>query len=328
MPPPLPARVNKKSASIEIKEKIARELHRQARKNYDRRHVYVRGFKDLFQADLVEMIPYYKCNNGFRYLLTVIDVFSKYAWAQPLRQKNARDVCAAMREILTSQDGAHLKPPKYLQTDLGKEFYNQQFKDLLSEFNITLYSSFSTKKASVIECFNRTLKTKMWRKFTAQGSYCWINMLDNLLKDYNNSVHRTIKMKPNEVKLSDEERLKTIHNNNHDNKRRGLIKFKIGDYVRISHLKGVFEKGYTPNWSTELFIVTKVCQTLPVTYELSDLNGHPIKGGFYNEELQKTNHRDIYLVEKILKTRGNKVLVKWLGFPTSQSTWETRKNIL
>ena len=312
----------------DIRADIATELHRPARRNYDRRHVTVRGFRDLFQADLVEMIPYADKNDNYRYLLTIIDVFSKYAWARPLKTKSAACVTHAMRDILNSADGRIFKPPRFLQTDLGKEFYNATFKNMLKEFKISLYSVYSIKKVSVVERFNRTLKTKMWRKFSALGTYRWINLLDDLLAEYNTSKHRTIQMKPADITLQDEKKILKLHKSNHNNKTRCNVKFKVGDCVRISRLKGTFEKGYTANWSSELFVVTKVEPTFPVTYKLRDYHGRSIQGGFYTEELQKVKHSDIYLVEKIIRKRVGKVLVKWFGFPSSENSWEDEKNVI
>jgi len=306
---------------------VAEELHKPARRNYSRRPTTVNGFKDLFQADLVEMQPYASQNSNNRYLLTVIDVFSKYAWARPLKDKTAICVTKAMKDVLDSSDGAIFKPPKYLQTDQGKEFYNASFQNMLQNYGITLYSTFSNKKAAVVERFNRTLKAKMWREFSANGSYKWIHILDDLLKEYNRSMHRTIKMRPANVKLSDEEYLLDIHKSNKAQSPRGNVRFKVGNVVRISKLKGVFEKGYTPNWSAELFTIDKILPTTPVTYQLKDFKGNRLEGGFYNEELQRAKHKDIYLVEKIVKRRGNKCLVKWYGFPPSENTWEDEKNI-
>ena len=311
-----------------VLREVAEELHKPARRNYIRRPTVVKGFKDLFQADLVEMQPYAKKNLGNRYMLTAIDVFSKYAWAKPLKDKSAIMVTNAMKAILDSRNGDIFKPPRYLQTDQGKEFYNNTFKSMLEDYGITLYSTFSNKKAAVIERFNRTLKAKMWREFSANGSYKWIDILDNLLEEYNHSVHRTIKMKPADVTLEDEQDLLSIFNSIKNKRPRGNAKkFKIGDCVRISKLKGVFEKGYTANWSAELFTIDKVLPTTPVTYQLKDFKGNRIEGSFYNEELQKAKYCDVYLVEKIVKSRGNKCLVKWHGFPSSENTWEDRKNL-
>lgn len=320
--------LRKKMADKTVLREIAEELHKPARRNYARRPTVVKGFKDLFQADLVEMQPYANMNQNNRYMLTVIDVFSKYAWAEPLKDKKAITVANAMQNILDSKDGHIFKPPRYLQTDQGKEFYNDTFKNMLKNYNIKLYSTFSNKKAAVIERFNRTLKGKMWREFSVNGSFKWIDILNDLLKEYNNSIHRTIKMKPAEVTSNDEQFLLSIFNLNKNKCPRGNAKkFKVGDCVRISKLKGVFEKGYTANWSAELFTIDKVLSTTPVTYQLRDFKGDRLEGGFYNEELLKAKYCDVYLVEKIVKTRGNKCLVKWYGFPSSENTWEDRKNL-
>ncbi len=287
----------------------------------------IRGFKDLFQADLVEMIPYEKDNSGYRYMLTVIDTFSKYAWARPVLKKDAHNVTNAMRDILQSNDGARFKPPHLLQTDKGKEFYNSIFQKMLADFNISLYSTFSTKKANYVERWNRTIKSKMWKEFSVRRSYRWIDILPRLVEAYNRSYHRTIKMAPANVQLQDEKKLLSLITSHLPNVA-AKSKFKVGDIVRISHLKGVFEKGYTPNWSTELFKIKSVRATHPITYTLEDLNGSPIMGGFYREELLATRYPDIYLVEKVLKTRGNKVYVKFLGYDKSHNMWIPKSDIL
>lgn len=320
----------KTAAATLVKREVAAELHKPARRNYERRHTTVKGFKDLFQADIVEMQPYANKNSGYRYMLTVIDVFSKYAWAKPIKGKDAASVTKAMRDILDSQDGKFLKPPRYLQTDRGKEFYNATFQNMLKEYNIKLYSTYSVKKAAVIERFNRTLKEKMWREFSISGSYRWIDddVLPNLLREYNNRVHRTTGMKPNAITVADESKLCDVYRKLKSKHVRGKVKFNVGDCVRISKLKGIFEKGYTANWSTELFTIDQVLPTSPVTYELRDFRGNKIEGCFYGQELQKAKHKDVYLVERIVKRKGNKVLVKWLGFPSSENTWENERNIV
>ncbi|XP_057339434.1 uncharacterized protein LOC130676941 [Microplitis mediator] len=306
--------------NMENKKKvIAQELHKPARKNYTRRHVDIRGLDETWQADLVEMIPYSSVNSGFKYLLTVIDIFSKYAWAVPIKSKKAGDVRNAMKSVL--QQGRH---PKNLHVDQGKEFYNKEFKDLMKSHKIHLYSTFSNLKASICERFNRTLKNKMWQGFTAQGSYRWIDMLRNLVDTYNNTKHRTIKMKPIDVTVENEKELfkkiyKPLQINQPLNKKKS--KFKVGDKVRINKYKHVFEKGYTPNWTTEIFTIKSVQNTNPTTYKLIDYQNQSIEGGFYNEELSKVKYPDVYLVEKIVKRRGGKYFVKWLGFDSSHNSW-------
>ncbi|XP_043477141.1 uncharacterized protein LOC122509930 [Leptopilina heterotoma] len=166
----------------------------------------------------------------------------------------------------------------------------------------------------------------MWMQFSLRGNYKWYDILPTLISNYNNTKHRTIGMKPKDVTSEDVEILKE-----RISKLRKIPlrrpKYKIGDKVRVSKYKNVFEKGYTPNWTTEIFTVDQVVSTQPVTYKLKDYQDQPISGGFYEEELLKVKYSDIYLVEKILKTRGNKVLVKWLGFDNSHNTWEDKANV-
>ncbi|XP_043474365.1 uncharacterized protein LOC122506316 [Leptopilina heterotoma] len=242
---------------------VVKELHRQARKNYPRRKVQMRGIDETWQADLVEMIPYSYSNKGFKYMLTVIDIFSKYAWAVAVKSKNGKDISLAMKTILKQG-----RIPKNLHTDRGKEFYNSEFKSLMQEFNINLYSTYTYKAIN----------------------YKWINLLPTLISKYNNKKHRTIGIKPKDVTVEDT---------------RELLR-------RIR---------YTPNWTTEIFTVDQVKSTKLVTYKLKDYQNQPIEGGFYEEELVKVQYPDVYLVEKVLKTRGNDVYVKWLGFDSSHNSW-------
>lgn len=304
------------------KEGLVNELHRPARRNYPRRKVRIFGIDDLWQADLVEMIPYAAQNGNYKYLLTVIDTFSKYAWAKPLKTKKGKDVTAAMQEIFDTSE----RSPKHLQVDQGTEFYNSNLERLLQERNINLYSTYSGTKASIIERFNRTLKTRMWKRFSLQGSYKWTDLLPTLLEEYNErSVHRSIGMRPADVTEDHTDFILRRLSQLVPTKK---PKLKTGDYVRLSKVKSLFEKGYTPNWGTELFRVVTVQPTRPITYLLEDLKGNPVKGGFYSEELQKTRFKDIYLVEKVLRRNGDKARVKWLGFDSSHNSWINTREIV
>lgn len=301
---------------------VVEELHKQARRNFPRRYVTIKGLNDLFQGDIVEMRPYASENDGYNYLLTMIDTFTKRSWAVPLKTKTGLEVRAAVKSIIDSLK----QTPKFLQTDMGSEFFNKHVSSLLKEHNIKLYASFSPLKASIIERFNRTLKTWMWKEFSLQGNYRWVDKLKDLLKKYNSRIHRTTGLAPNAIKEENEaivlDRLKKkklpVKKKN---------KFKVGDPVRISKYKHIFEKGYTPNWTTEVFVIDEVQKTRPVTYKLRDYQNHLIQGGFYEEELQKTKFKDTYLVEKVLKRKGDQVLVKWLGFDDSHNQWIKKKEI-
>ena len=299
----------------EEKRKLVDELHKPARRYYQRRQVDIRGLDDNWQADLVDMSAYAKVNQGYRFILTVIDNFSKFAWARPLKTKNGVDVTKAMRSIL--EQG---RQPRLLHVDQGKEFYNDHFKRLMDEYNIRLYSTFSNLHASICERYNRTLKTRMWKEFSFRGTYKWIDMLPLLVLSYNTTKHRTIGMKPADVTVADANPLQRVYRERQPPPRK-KPKFKVGDKVRASKFKHVFQKGYTPSFTTEIFTVSAVKPTIPVTYRLKDYQDKPIQGGFYQEELTAAKYPDLYLIEKVLKRRGNRLYVKWLGFDSSHNSW-------
>lgn len=222
------------------KRQVVEELHKPARRNFKRRHVIIKGYDDLWQADLVEMIPYSSQNKGFNYLMTVIDTFSKFAWAIPMKNKKGITVAKGMEQIFMDSS----RTPKNLQTDDGNEFFNKTFNSLMRKFKINHYSTFSSLKASIVERFNRTLKEKMWKEFSFNGSYKWINIYKKLLHDYNHSFHKTIKCYPADVTKKNSKSILPLFKS----KKREIVKqkFKVGDKVRISKYKHVFEKGYTP----------------------------------------------------------------------------------
>lgn len=306
---------------MDVKRILVKELHKQARKKFQRRRVVMKGIDDLWQADLVEMGNYSAENRDYRYLMTVIDTFSKFAWCAPLKTKSAPDVVRAMEKIFSLG-----RIPKNLHTDDGKEFFNKLFGKLMKQHNINHYSTFSIMKASIVERFNRTLKGMMWKEFSYNGSYHWIDLYKDLVNEYNRKIHRTIKMAPINVNSKNEKMLlDTVYSHL---KMFKISKFHVGDHVRISKYKHIFEKGYTPNWTTEIFKIKSIQNTYPATNILEDYQGNAIKGGFYDEELSKTRYPDTFLVEKVLKTKDERAFVKWLGFSNDHNSWINKNEIL
>jgi transposase InsO family protein len=186
------------------KEAVVNELHKPIRINFKRRRTIIKGLDDLFQIDLIEMLPYSAQNSSYKYILVVIDSFSKFLWTRPLKSKSAKDVTDAMNHILKNLKGTHHSYPTNLQSDLGKEFYNKTFQDLMKKYNINHYSSYTKIKASMAERVIRTLKAKLYKLFSLRGTYKWINILQDVTKEYNNSKHRTIDMAPNKVTRKNE----------------------------------------------------------------------------------------------------------------------------
>ena len=325
---------NIKATKSEIKKfldnKESYSLHRPKRLNYPRKRVIVNGIDDTWQIDLVDVTPLQKENDGNKFILTAIDVFSKKGWASELKNKEKLNVKNAFEKFLVS------RKPKKIQCDKGSEFYNSVFQKLLKDNNIRMYSTDSDLKASVVERFNRTLKEKMWRYFTFSGTKKWINVLPQLIKSYNNTYHRSIKRKPNQVNKKDQDEIfMTLYNysksdGNHSNIK---INFKVDDFVRLSKIKKTFEKGYTPNWTREIFKIDKIKATVPVSYKIKDLNNEELTGSFYEQELQKIeNFDETFDIDQIIKTKvvnkKTQYFVSWKGYPASFNSWVPKESII
>ena len=299
---------------------LSEELHKSKRKNYPRRRIIVNHIDEIFAADLVEMQKFAKLNKGYRYLLTCIDIFSKYSWVIPLKDKRGITIKNALQKIFKQ------RKPKFLWTDRGTEFYNKQVQDLLNENNIKLYSTNNSEiKSAVIERFNRTFKNMMYKKFTKNNNTIFYNILDELVNNYNNKYHSTIKMTPIEgSKKVNENKIKNIYN---FEKTKKPGKFKIGDRVRLSLEKNVFEKSYETNWTEEIFEIYDIKYSNVPYYYLKDLNNEKLDGTFYEQELQKTKQDDLYTIEKILKTNKDKIYVKWRGYDNSFNSWINKNTV-
>jgi len=161
-------------------------------------------------------------NKGFRYMLNVIDVFSKYAWSIPLKDKTGTTTLNAFKEIVEKSG----RKPKHIWTDLGKEFVNKHIDMWIKQNNIIRYSTYGEHKSCVVERFNRTLKTNMWKRFTAENTRNWINMLEKLMNKYNNTVHSTIKMTPVEASKP-ENKIKALSNHGFRQDRQLKPKFEV-----------------------------------------------------------------------------------------------------
>ena len=301
-------------------------LHKPARKRYNTRRYKVAGPHVLWQADLVEMIPYAEQNDGYNYLLTVIDVFSRYAWVRPLKRKTGIAVKAAFQDIFEE------KVPRKLQTDQGNEFENDIVQGFLQEHGIVFFTIKSQFKAALAERFNRTLKDKMWRYFTHIGNYRWVEVLQDFVSAYNSAPHRSLHgLAPNQVNDENKDELWRIQEGLPPAKvtqsNPTLPELQVGDYVKLSKAKHVFAKGYLPNWTEEVFQVATVNNVFqPTQYTVKDYGGNLIEGSFYRAELQKVVKPQTYMIEAILgeRKRAGKIeyLIKWLGYSADFNTWE------
>ncbi|KAJ8048250.1 Endogenous retrovirus group K member 19 Pol protein [Holothuria leucospilota] len=276
------------------------------------------------QADLVDVSSFSKQNKNHKYILTCIDIFSKFAWARALKDKTGKTIVRAFQSIIK----AHNRKPQTLQTDKGKEFVNRPFQQFLRAKQIHFFTTNNETKASVVERFNRTLKSKMWRYFTANGTRTYIDVLPKFLVGYNRRKHRSIGMAPVNVNRDNQEEVWQRLYGNIPKSSVSAFKFNLGDAVRISMATQPFQKGYLPQWTEEVFTIAERKHRLPPVYRLKDFGGELIEGTFYEQELQKvekSNH--IYRIEKVVRSRrkhGQKeYLVKWEGYPAKFNSWVT-----
>lgn len=316
------AGVSKKVAQHWLKSQPTYTLHKNARKRYPTRRYVVSDIDSQWQCDLADMQQLARYNTGYKYILTVIDILSRFAWARPLKSKQGVKVAHAFASIF--DEG---RIPKRIQSDQGKEFENRHVGKLMQENNVEMFSVKSAYKAAMVERFNRTLKTKIWRYFTAKNTFKWVDELQNFVRAYNHSIHRSIKMKPKDVTPENAMDVWIQQYSNLKINAKDTVEFEIGDRVKISKVKSVFEKGYLPNWTEEEFFVDEVnTKYQPATYKLIDYHGNSIEGSFYREEIQKVERdEEVFLVEKIVtrQRRGDKhwYLVKWKGYPSSFNSW-------
>ena len=303
-------------------------LHKSARKKYPTRKYIVHDIDEQWQADLADVARIADKNKGNHFILTVIDIFSRYAWVRPLKTKGGKEVAAAFKSIF--KEG---RIPSRIQTDQGKEFENVHVRNLFRKHNVELFSVKSAYKAAIVERFNRTLKTKLWRYFTSNLTLKWTDILQDAVDSYNKSVHRSIGEKPIKVNARNAHEIREKSYSKPRNNDRLKSDIKVGDKVRISKVKSVFAKGYLANWTEEIFTVNEInTKYKPITYKLQDYNGEVIEGSFYRYEIQPiTEADDAYLVEKVIRTetRGNErwCLVKWRGYPNSMNSWVRRSDI-
>ena len=254
---------------------LADELHKPTIRKFNKRKVYSQFKDNIWGVDLADMQSLSRKNKGVKYLLCAIDLYRKYAFVIPLKDKKGISIVNAFNKIIKQSS----RKPNKIWVDQGGEFYNNVFEKWLSDNDSNMYSTYNEGKSVVAERFIRTLKNKLYKHMTATGKNVYYDVLDDVVNKYNNTKHSTIKMKPTDV--GDNQRVYVDEHNEKDSR------FKVGDRVRISRYKNIFAKGYTPNWSKEIFIVDKINDTVPYTYNLKDLNDEEIIGSFYDRELQK-----------------------------------------
>jgi hypothetical protein len=335
--------MNKKISLAKIKKFLQSQedytVLKQVRRKFTKSKV-VSPFTDyMWDADTANMTFYDKkdekiakrFNDGYRYFLVVIDIFSRYLWTKPLKSLKAEETKTALLEILEGR-----KPMKF-RTDLGSEFKNSSVKSMLNELSIDHVFTLNEGKANYAERVIQTIKNKLGRFLEGNETYRWIDVLPQLTNGYNHTFHRSIGMKPANVSSMDEfkiwklnyEQISKPKIKNNSKKKLKTFKLNVGDYVRLSGFKHPFQKSaFTHSWTTELFVIVerKMIDGL-AKYRVMDYAREDVRGEFYEQELQKVyiGEEPTFKIEKILKrrTRNNKkeFFVKFKSWPKKYNSW-------
>ena len=293
-------------------------FHKPSRKKFKRNKVIVGTIDQQWDVDLMDMTKIAKYNDGYHFILLAVDIFSRYVWTVPLRDKSGNEVVRGFTKIFKE------RVPEVVRSDKGTEFLGHKVQNLFKSHLIRHFVTQNEVKANYAERAIKTIKGKIYKYFTYKQSYRYIDALQDFTRAYNSSVHRSIKMAPAQVTMNN---LNSEGIKNEERMKKTTFKFKVGDFVRISRARKTFTREYDQRWSGELFqIVNRDGTQRYPTYKIKDYAGESIDGTFYEEELQKVTPNEYYKVEKILKSRKIKgrpkeVLVRWLHWPPKYDSW-------
>ena len=296
--------------------KLAKEVVKPIKKKFPRRQVVLDASGDLTAMDLMDMGSD-MLDNDFRFALIGIDVHSRFGFAIPTK-KDGTSMLKSVQELL---DNSFLIPTN-VWTDRGTEFYNSKVSKLFKDNGIHHYSTSGESKSAPVERLIRTIKIKLKEEMIVEGHQRWTELLPEVMEEYNTTKHSSTGKKPIEVYT-----LEKDHTEKVKDVKEQTQKFKKGDKVRISMVKGIFQKeSHFGNWSYEVFTVSAILdEKKPRMYRLKDWNEKVIDGAFYQQELQKTEVPNVFLVENVIRTRTrngkNESLVKWLGHSELFNEW-------
>ena len=331
--------ITRKDVQSFLEKQDSYTLHKITRKNFNRRKVLAPKPGIIASCDLADMSNLSTFNNGIKYILIFIDVFSRLCQAVPVKNKDGRTIVNALRFIL---ELGHFNRLCRLNSDEGKEFYNHHVNQLLKSKGIILYSVSSREiKASLAERLIRTIKAKLYRYMTHNNTKKYIDILPDIIESYNNSPHSSIgnKQTPLQVHnltspLSIKKQFFHMYKNSQTKSSKTSSMLHVGQYVRIAdeHRNSKFRRGYTVQNTIEIFKVRHIDSSQkPTVYNLEDLNGNPITGIFYRDELTPTHLPKVFHID-VLKSKSikgrKKYFVRWRGYPDSFNSWIDQDQML
>ena len=301
--------------------------HRES-KHFQRNPTYVYNVRDQIQIDLVDVRHLSQYNDGYKYLLNGIDIFSRRGFSIPLKSKTAIDTLDGFKQLLQQAE----KYPKSVLSDRGSEIKNYRMTSFCKENNIRLNYADTSIHAAFVERFNRTLQLLTYKFLTENETYRYIDVLPDLLLAYNTRKHRMIGMTPLEAeKQENSTQVRLANEKRYVKARRSNPKYKVGQDVRISIQKGKFSRGYDPQQIEEVFKIKSISTTLPIPlYTLQNYDSNEvIEGKFYEYELTPVK-KETFAIEKVIRTKHKKgekfLLVKWRGY--KEPSWIKESDIV
>ncbi|MES2286718.1 MAG: transposase family protein [Bacteroidota bacterium] len=265
-------------------------VHKPARRKYPTRAIILKGPREHFCVDLIDLQKYSRKNSGFNWLVTALDGFTKELFVQPVKKKTTQQVADAFALIIKQAK----KPIRYVYSDMGLEFIGKSFQDLMTKHNITHYVSKTKRKAAMCERVIKTLKQLLFKYFTHEKSTRWVEVLPKLVNSYNNTPHSSHGLKPNSIKPKD---VDNVFHQLYAKLAQVPVpspKYKVGDRVRIAKSRLTFQKGYEQSFSDDVF---KISSYVPgshpvVSYKLETLSGEPVISSFVEQELGYAESHD------------------------------------
>jgi transposase InsO family protein len=279
-----------KNRQFKNKDKVTKELqrikevylHKPTRKKFKRRKIYVPFTKFQIAADLLDLSKYSRINKGNTFILIIIDAFSRFIWAYPIKNKSADSMTAAFTKFF-KENGNDFR---YLHVDQGLEFTNKKMKELLTAHKVKLFHTYAETKSSMAERAIRTIMQRLERYFTYTQNHKYLDVLPKLVNSYNSSIHSAHGFRPRDVNKLNEAMIWERLYSKYFAEPIPKPKFKVNDKVRTSKLKSLFTKGYAATYLPEIFTIHLVKKTRPITYVLKDEMDEIIQGSFYENELQ------------------------------------------
>jgi len=325
--PKRPPEVTKHKLKQWLMKQETYQIHTSPPKNYPTESIVVESIGEMVDADILHLpLDKPKFNQNYKFLLACIDLFSRKVYFKLLRHKSATTTTGAFQELL--DEGM---PCKTLRTDAGGEFTGKKFQEMLREKGIAHITAYGHVKANYIERWNRTFQDKLYRWMYENNTLVFVNVIPELVRSYNNTVHSTTGFKPSEVTEKNSMELYEkvyIPILNKRAKTRPKWSFRIGQLVRLSLFKDKFKKGYAQKYSEEVFKVSARIPSHPPRYRIEDLKNEKVSGSFYTQELKAVNAKETsqinWKVERIVnnrKIKGRKYsLIKWFGYPEKFNT--------